>query len=74
VALPNPGDLHQVPGQYLLDAMDRLPPCDPGAGSQDLEIDVPFVGRFLVTFQPRRQVVRGLPPRWVWIPVTATRV
>ncbi len=74
VVSPDPGDLQQVPGQYLVDAMDRLPECDPSLGSQDLEINVPFVGSFLVTFQPRRQVVRGMPPRWVWIPVAAGRV
>ena len=70
----NRHDLRQVPGQYLVDAMDRLPLCGPDSSTQDLEIDVPFVGRFIVTFEPRRQVVRGFPARWVWIPTSAERV
>jgi len=71
VVPPDRGDLLQIPGQYLVDAMDRLPPCESDSVPQDLEIDVPFVGRFVVTFQPRRQADRGLPSRWVWIPVAA---
>jgi len=69
----NRDDLKQVPGQYLVDAMDRLPPCKADSTAQDLEIEVPLAGRFIVTFEPRRQVIRGQPTRWIWIPTLAER-
>ena len=70
----NRDDLRQVPWQYLVDAMDWLPPCTPESTAQNLEIDVPLEGRFMVTYEPRRHVVRGFAPRWIWIPTMAERL
>ena len=67
-------DIRQVPNQYIVDGMDRLPPCGPLSGDAPLEIDVPFDGRFRVTFKPRKQARRGWPTAWIWIPSRAERL
>ena len=66
--------LSRIPGQYIVEAMDRLPPCGPAAKIRDLDIDVPFWGRFRVTFTPIRQAARGLPRRWIWVATSAERL
>ena len=67
-----PGDsarhhLARIPGRYIVEAMDRLPPCSPDSTVQQLAIDVPLWGPFRVTFRPRQQNLRGLGERWFWI-------
>ena len=71
---PNRHDLRQVPEKYLVDAMDRLPPCRPDSTVQQLQIEVPFAGQFMVTFEPRTQVIRGHPSSRFWIPTLAARL
>ena len=67
-------DLRQVPSQYIVDGMDRLPPCGPESSDQPLEIEVPFVGCFRVFFRPRKQARRGWPTCWIWLPSRAERL
>jgi len=64
-------DLRQVPSQYIVDGMDRLPPCGPDSTEEHLEIDVPLTGSYRVTFRPRKQARRGWPTCWIWIPTRA---
>ena len=67
-------DLRQVPCQYLLDAMDRLPPCSPESTVECLDIDIPLGGTFRVTFRAHKQARRGWPTSWIWIPVEAVQL
>jgi len=64
-------DLRQVPSQYIVDGMDRLPPCGPDSAEEHLEIYVPLAGRYRVTFRPRKQARRGWPTCWIWLPARA---
>ena len=66
--------LRQVPHQQVVDAVNRLPICGPTAESQHLDVDVPFVDQFRITFRPYSQVSKGLPTRWFWIPSFAERL
>jgi hypothetical protein len=65
--------IRQIPGDYIMAALDKLPPCGPGATDQQVEIDVGQLGRFWVTFQPRKQARRGWPTSWIWIVTDAER-
>jgi len=67
-------DIRQLPSQYIVDGMDRLPACGPASHDEHLEIDVPLVGHFRVTYQPRKQKGRGWPPSWIWIPMRTERL
>ena len=64
-------DIRQLPSQYLVDAMDRLPPCGPDSVIETVDVTVPLVGRFRVTFVPRKQARRGWPTSWIWLPLQA---
>jgi hypothetical protein len=57
----------QIPGQYIVDAMEKLPPCGPASTSQQIGVDVPFWGRFKVTFKPFKHSPQGWPPSWIWL-------
>jgi hypothetical protein len=59
--------LSQIPGRYIVEAMDSLPPCGADSEVQQVDIDVPFWGRFRVTFMPFRHRVRGHPVHWIWV-------
>jgi hypothetical protein len=59
--------ISKIPGRYIIDAMDQLPPCGPGSTKQHRGVDVPLWGQFQVTFTPLKQTPRGWPPRWIWI-------
>ena len=59
--------LSKIPGRYIVDAMDQLPPCGPESKSQQLGVDVPIFGNFEVTFRPLKHTPRGWPPAWIWI-------
>jgi hypothetical protein len=67
-------DLRQVPSQYIVQSMDRLPPCGPGSRDEQLEIDVPYLGCFTVTFRARQHTRRGWPATWIWLPSHAVRL
>jgi len=67
-------DPAKLPGQYIVDAMDLLPPCGPDSSDHHLAIDVPYDGTFRVTFRPHKQVPRGWPPRWFWLAGKVERV
>jgi hypothetical protein len=71
---PSRCDTRQVPGHYIVAAMDNLPPCGPEAIDQQVEIDIGQMGRFRVTFQPRKQARRGWPTSWIWIATEAERL
>jgi hypothetical protein len=68
---PSRKALSQIPGRYIVEAMDRLPPSGPKLAAEQLEIDVPLWGRFRITFKSIRQRRGGLPPRWVWVAAKA---
>jgi hypothetical protein len=59
--------LSKIPGGYILNAMDQLPPCGPESRNHQLGVDVPLWGKFQVTFRPLRHAPRGRPPTWIWI-------
>jgi len=63
--------LAKIPGAYIVDAMDQLPPCGPESTGVQLMIDVPYSGNFRVTFKPLQQTLRGWGTRWFWIPSKA---
>jgi hypothetical protein len=64
--------LPKIPGRYIVDAMNRLPPCGPGSPCQQLGVELPIWGRFEVTFRPFKQVHGGGPPTWTWTATEAT--
>jgi hypothetical protein len=68
---PSRNPLARIPGRYVIEAMDRLPPSGPDAAAQQVDVDVPFWGRFRITFNPLRQTVRGFPARWIWVAASA---
>ena len=68
-----PSAIRQIPGHYIMAALDTLPPCGPGAIDQQVDIDVGQLGCFRVTFQPRKQALRGWPTSWIWIVTDAER-
>jgi hypothetical protein len=59
--------ISKIPGRYIVDAMDHLPPCGPEATCQQVGMDVPLWGQFQVTFRPLKHAPRGWPPSWIWI-------
>lgn len=72
--LPNASSREQlakIPGPYIVDAMDLLPPCGPESTTEQLTIDVPYSGNFRVTFKPLQQSPRGWGTRWFWVPSKA---
>ena len=64
---PQRNCLSKIPGRYIVDAMDQLPPCGPDSTCQQLGVDVPLWGKFQVTFRPLRHAPRGWPESWIWI-------
>jgi hypothetical protein len=60
--------LATIPGQYLVDAMDLLPPCEAGSTNQQLIIEIPFEGKFCVTFSPCKQTLHGWGTQLFWLP------
>jgi hypothetical protein len=71
---PSRQSLASIPGQYLVEAMDQLPPCEAESTAQQLMIGVPFGGDFRVTFQPCKQTLDNWGTRWFWIPSHAESV
>jgi hypothetical protein len=64
----------EVPGHYIVAAMDHLPLSGPDVADQQVEIDIGQLGRFRVTFHPRKQARRGWPTSWIWIATEAERL
>jgi len=71
---PQRNTLAKIPGRYIVDAMDLLPPCGPDSTIQQLGVDVPLWGQYQVTFRPLRQTPGGWPPSWIWIAKEAKRL
>jgi hypothetical protein len=67
-------DIREVPGQYVVAAMDRLRPCGPDFSVQWLEVDAAIWGRFRIAYKPFKQDRRGLPTSWVWVAAEAQRL
>jgi hypothetical protein len=66
--------LSNIPLPCIVEAMGSLPPCGTQSASEQVQIDVPRWGRFLVTFSPFRQSLRGWRTRWFWIALHADPV
>ena len=67
-------EIRRVPGQYVVEAMDRLPACGPDSTSQQLEIDTEIWGRFRITYTPWKHTPRGWSTRWFWVAKSAERL
>ncbi len=63
--------LGQLPGQYIVDAMSLLPPCNSKSAIEQLTIDIGLFGRFRVTYKPFRNTRRTWRSGWFWIAVAA---
>ena len=67
-------NLSKIPGRYIFDAMNQLPPCGPESTSQQRQVDALLWGQFQVTFKPRKHAPRGWPESWIWIAREAKRL
>lgn len=72
---PGKRDIDKVPGRYVAEALDRLPPCGPEQKLQQMEIDTGIWGRFRITFKPCKRIARGRwSSSWFWLPDHAERL
>jgi hypothetical protein len=69
--MPRRPVLSQIPGQYIVDAMDRLPAAGPEAGAHYVDIEAGPWGRFRVTFKPFRPAAGHVSHTWFWIAESA---
>ena len=65
--------LFDIPGQYIVAALDALPVCGPGSRLQSVDIDAGHWGRYHVYFKPYKKPngPYNVGSPWFWIAVSA---
>lgn len=65
--------LANIPGQYIVAALDALPVCGPGSRLQSVDIDAGHWGRYRVYFKPYKKTKGryNIGSPWFWIAESA---